>query len=278
MAEQWKVTVLGVRGAIPMPAAEFLRYGGHTSCITVDCGEELVVLDAGSGLSQLNPAPRPDGKARLDILLSHLHLDHVMGLFGCRQLYDPEAEIHLYGEARAGVSLRTQLETLLGPPYWPLGLKDFSARIELHEVGPGEAFRLVGRAGQPGVTVHTLRGNHPNQSLLYRLEAGNKRVTYALDCETDETSRPALEEFAQDSALLIWAANFTAEDLARRPGWGHSSWQQGAALGAAAGVGLTLMTHYSWEYPDGFLQEQERLASRTGSWLCFAREGMEIQI
>ena len=109
MAEQWKVTVLGVRGAIPMPAAEFLRYGGHTSCITVDCGEELVVLDAGSGLSQLNPAPRPDGKARLDILLSHLHLDHVMGLFGCRQLYDPEAEIHLYGEARAGVSLRTQL-------------------------------------------------------------------------------------------------------------------------------------------------------------------------
>ncbi len=278
MKHRWNVTILGVRGSIPMPDADFLGYGGHTSCVAVDCGAELVVLDAGSGLSRLRPSPRPGGQMRLDILLSHMHLDHIMGLPGCRALYDPDAEVHLYGEAREGRSLCAQLETLVGPPYWPLKLAEFPARVEFHEVGPGDTFRLAGRAGLPGVTVHTLRGNHPNQSLLYRLEEGSRRVIYALDCETGAALRPALEDFARDGDLLIWDATFTEEELAGRPGWGHSSWQQGAVLGRAAGVRLTLMTHYSWQYPDSLLEAQERLAAAQGAGICFAREGMEIQL
>ena len=75
---------------------------------------------------------------------------------------------------------------------------------------------------------------------------------------------------------MVWDANFTSQDLARHPGWGHSSWEQGVELGREAGAGLILMTHYNQSYTDDFLREQERLAAGPG--VCFAREYMEALV
>ena len=85
-----------------------------------------------------------------------------------------------------------------------------------------------------------------------------------------------LEEFALDNALPIWDANFTQAD--KRPGWGHSTWEEGLALGRAAGAGRILMTHYSRDYTDAFLREQERLAQEQDGACLFAREGMVIDL
>ena len=261
------VAVLGVRGSFPTTGGDYLEYGGNTSCFLADMGGETVILDAGSGLSSLgNGVPLPGGRKRVHILLSHLHLDHIMGLFSFPLLYDPAAEICLYGDT----GLRSRISAVLGPPYWPLGLDDFPAGVQVRGLTAG-----AGLALGDGVTLSTLRGNHPGTSLLYRLEADGKTLVYALDCEMDGDTYAALARFAQNADLLIWDATFTAGDLIK--GWGHSTWQEGLALGREAGVKRVLMTHYSQTYTDGFLSEQEKLAGAGGECL-FAREGMVIQL
>lgn len=265
------VTILGVRGSFPATGGDFLKYGGNTSCFLVDLGGETVILDAGSGLASLGSGvPLPDGRKHVHVLLSHLHLDHIMGLFSFPLLYDPAADICLYGEGYGGTTLRSRLDDILRPPYWPLGLDDFQARIQIRELVSGVQLSLG-----DNVVLSTLRGNHPGNSLLYRLEGDGKTLVYALDCEMDRDMRTALTCFAQNADLLIWDATFTTGDLIK--GWGHSTWQDGLALGRLAGVKRVLMTHYSQAYSDRFLSEQEKLAKADGRCL-FAREGMVIQL
>lgn len=264
------VTVLGVRGSFPAAGREFLGYGGNTSCFLADFMGETVLLDAGSGLAALGTAtPLPEGRKRFHLLLSHLHIDHLMGLFSFSPLYDPEAELILYGRAGEDGSLRSRLETLLGPPYWPVGFHDFAARIQVRELTSGESLAL-GR----DLTLSTMAGNHPGGSLLYRLEGGGKTLVYALDCEMTGDTPAALAAFARDADLLVWDAAFAPKELIR--GWGHSTWEEGIALGRRARAKRVLMTHYSQSYTDRFLAEQETLAG-TDSCL-FAREGMVIEL
>lgn len=271
MEQKWKITVWGVRGSMPTPSEDFLRYGGNTSCLSVDCGSFLAVFDAGCGLAQLGKRLKNSDIKRIDLFLGHLHIDHVIGLFGFRAFHDPEMEIHLYGEAREGVSFRRQLEALIGPPYWPLSLKDFPARIRLCEIGPEQFIPLP-----DGIFVRTLRGNHPNGSIYFRLEDDKRSMVYALDCELEEAFLPQIVRFAQNTDLMVCDASFTAEELTRRRGWGHSSWQQCLALRRACGAKRALLTHYSDSYDDRFLQQEERLASAEDPDTRFAREGMEV--
>lgn len=272
MTQEWKVTIWGVRGSTPRPEREFLDFGGNTSCICVDNEKELVVLDAGSGLSALGRSIAAGGeKRKIHILLSHLHLDHVIGLLSFPPFFDPAAEIHIYAKAASF----HKLETLVGPPFWPVGLSGFPAGVCLHELWVNEQFSLN------GLEVYTMAGNHPGGSLLYRLEAaapdGNvKSLTYTLDCEADASVLPALTEFSRGTDLLIWDAGFAPEDL--KKGWGHSTWEQGIRLRQEAGAGRVLMTHYDPGYPDPFLRAQEEKAIRVDAGCRFAKEGMVITL
>jgi len=263
MEQAWRVTVWGVRGAFPRLDPDNRDFGGNTSCLSVETGGAAVVLDAGSGLSALGASWKG---GRLDILLTHLHLDHVMGFFSFPVVFNPNAEIHIYG--RAG--FRQELETLLDPPFWPVGFRNFPAAISFHELRPGEAFHVG------DVEIDTMEGRHPNGALYYRLRGAGRSLVYALDCELDEGLFPELAAFARGASLLVWDANFVAGDL--QPGWGHSTWEQGIVLGRAAGVKEILMTHYDRSYPSSFLFQQEALARQRDLKCRFAREGMVIEL
>ena len=74
-----------------------MAYGGDTSCVLVTADDgSVLVLDAGSGLRRLNE-DLPAGLTRLDILLTHLHMDHIQGLGFFKPLFDPEVEVNLWG-------------------------------------------------------------------------------------------------------------------------------------------------------------------------------------
>lgn len=264
MKQQWQLTVWGVRGSAPKPAPDCAAFGGNTVCTALEHPGGIVILDAGTGLAFLGQtlAGRQEVK-RLDILISHFHIDHLMGLFLFPPLFQPDMTIRLYG----GAGMAQALDTLIGPPFWPVGLRDFPARVECHELSPGERFALS------GLSVCTMAGNHPGGSILYRLNGAGKSLTYALDCETDAHIFPALADFARGSNLLVWDASFAPAKL--RPGWGHSTWEQGLQLARAAGAGQVLMTHYDWSYTDAFLRRQQLPAEQDA--LCrFAKEGMVI--
>lgn len=262
------VSFWGVRGALPAADRRYMEYGGNTSCVSLRYGGGVLCFDAGSGL--LGLMDRLEETDRLDILISHVHMDHILGLYGligCRA-----SEIHIYGEARRGVSFLGQLEAVTGRPYWPVGLKDMEGRVTVHEISPGDRLTLPREGGE--LRVSTLRGNHPDGSILYRAEAEGRSVAYTLDCEMGGRMADALADFARDAGLLIWDANFTRDD--KQAGWGHSTWEEGLAVGRAAGAKRICMTHYSRDYTDEFLRRQERLAREEYSACVFAREGMEI--
>lgn len=279
MKNIWKIQIWGVRGSFPVPDTRFLTYGGNTSCILAEYGDTAVILDAGSGLIPLGRRLAEKRKKKVYILLSHLHIDHIMGLYRFPLLYDPEAEIHLYGEGANGAGLSERLKTLIGAPYWPLPLSSCPARITVHETGPKEHFLLPEKTeNAQSIHVHTLRGNHPGESLLYRLDTGDKSLVYALDCEMDEAMLHSLPEFSRNAGLIIWDANFTEADLKSHRGWGHSSWKEGIDLCRTANIGKILMTHYSSEYTDKFLENEEKKAEQPDIDCCFAKEGMKLQI
>lgn len=315
MESIWKVKVWGARGSMPVASAEFLGYGGNTACISLDRGEgQIIVFDAGSGLTQLGDSLVSGAKKSIwtgrkkqaHILLSHLHMDHIIGLFSFKPFYEEDAQIHIYGQGSGG-KLKEQLERVFGLPYWPLGLADMRADIQIHEIGPGACFYLAGeegkgeekeRAGEGAgkeageengeaggmkkgmepVRIRTFKGNHPGQSLLYRLEQGDKSIVHALDCELDRETEEGLAGFARGCDLLLWDGTFTKEELERRKGWGHSCWEQGIGVRRAAGAAKIWVTHHSPNYTDTFLQEQEDLAKAADPACCFAREGMELWI
>ena len=261
MQKGLKINVWGVRGSFPVPDARFLTYGGNTTCISVECGERLLIFDAGSGLVRLGESLSKKSVKRVDILLSHFHIDHIMGLIRFPLLYDREGEIHLYGEAGEIEGILERLNRLAGPPLWPVSLQNCPAHIEIHEIGPGQHISLSrDENGSEAVQIHTLRGNHPGRSLLYRLETERTSMVYALDCEMDEEMFRSLADFSRGSDLIIWDANFTEKDLKLHRGWGHSSWEEGIALCREAGIKRALMTHYAPEYTDEYLKQEEKRA------------------
>lgn len=269
MKQAWRVTIWGVRGSIPMVSPEYMGYGGNTSCVCLDCGGDTVVLDAGSGLTALGARMAREGRRRADILLGHIHLDHVLGLFSFPLLHEPEAQIHLYADS-------SQLEALVrltAPPLWPVSLADYPARVSLHPVTFGCPFSLAGWKVTP------FSGNHPGSCLYYGLERNGRRLVYALDCEAESGYIPHLIHFVYGADLLIWDAAFAPEDL--KPGWGHATWRQGLDLAREAGVKHILMTHYAPQYTDVRLREQEQRAIQasrgwSGGRCTFAREGLEV--
>lgn len=267
----WQVKLWGVRGSFPATGPEFAAYGGNTSCISVDCGDALVVLDAGSGLVPLGAELLRQGRKRADILLSHLHLDHIMGLFPFAPRYDGTFALHLYGTP----GLAGELTRLIGSPLWPVDLTGGGGRVYIHEVRADSPFSLAEGAA-PGLTVTALAGNHPGGCLYYRLEGAGRSLVYALDCELSGDMAPRLTAFAQKADLLIWDAGFAPGAV--KPGWGHSTWAEGLALGQEADVKTVLMTHHSSGDTDGCLREQETLAAQADPRCQFAREGMVIEL
>ena len=100
-----KITLWGTRGSLPSPGPETQIYGGNTSCVTVESMDALIVLDAGSGIRRLGNDPLVKKYKVIHILLTHLHMDHILGLGFFGPLYNPTQEVHIWGPASFNSSL-----------------------------------------------------------------------------------------------------------------------------------------------------------------------------
>lgn len=197
----YKLRFWGVRGSVPTPALEKLRYGGNTSCASVPVtAQEHLILDCGSGLRLLGDAlasTRPGTPARYDVFLSHYHLDHVEGLPFFKPLYDPNSTITFHGFAPEGRTMQGVLETLISPPYCPVSLARVPAQV--HYLACNGSTLDFGE-----IRVSCLPLRHPDGSLSYRLDHGARRIVYATDHEHgDDTTDQALIEFSRGADYLI---------------------------------------------------------------------------
>jgi ribonuclease BN (tRNA processing enzyme) len=239
------VTLYGVRGSLPTPGASTTRYGGNTSCVRVTGPDgRVLVLDAGTGIRPL-ALELPRGISRLDVLLTHLHMDHLLGLGFFGPLYDPETEVHIWGPASATLSLEARLRRYLSPPLFPVMLRDVPCRLELHHV-------VRGRVPLGPFRVTAARVCHPGPTLGYRIETETASLAYLPDHEPALGARkfPLDPEWtsgfdlAHGVDLLLHDAQYTREEYPRHVGWGHSTMHDALAFARLAGVKRFVPFHH----------------------------------
>ena len=172
-----RVKLWGTRGSLATPGPDTARYGGNTSCVEVrGAGGTVLVLDAGTGIHRLGASLPPDLK-RVDILLTHLHMDHIQGLGFFAPLYRDDAEVHIWGPASSTQSLHARLKRYLSPPLFPVRLSELTCKLSFHEVPCGEVD--IGEFRVSSALVC-----HPGPTVGYRIVSGEGRVlTYLPDHE-----------------------------------------------------------------------------------------------
>src|SRR6266542_3029512 len=168
-----KVTIWGSRGSIATPGPETAGYGGNTSCVEVrgDDGT-LLVLDAGTGIRRLGATLGP--MPRVDILLTHLHMDHLLGLGFFGPLHDARTEVPIWGLASPTLDLRTRLSRYLSPPLFPVHLRDLECKLLIHEVPCGPI-----SLGDLTITADLIC--HPDPTVGYRIRSGTHTLAYLTD-------------------------------------------------------------------------------------------------
>jgi phosphoribosyl 1,2-cyclic phosphodiesterase len=241
-----KVTLWGTRGSLASPGPDTTRYGGNTSCVEVRGADGTVlVLDAGTGIRRLGDAI-VDEIQRVDLLLTHFHMDHVQGLGFFEPLFRPAVEVHIWGPSSTTLDLRDRLSRYLSPPLFPVRLRDLPRHPILHDVVPIGPFRVG------PFTIHAELVCHPGPTVGYRIEENGASLAYIPDHEPalgladfpgDPDYVPGLG-LADGVDLLIHDAMFSVDEYPRYVGWGHSSLDHALAFAEAARVRQCLTFHH----------------------------------
>jgi phosphoribosyl 1,2-cyclic phosphodiesterase len=267
-----KARIWGCRGSLATPGPETVRYGGDTSCIEVRTSNgSLLVLDAGTGIRSLGLSLGGAAKD-LDLLLTHMHLDHIEGLGFFAPLFDPECTVRIWGPRPIEGSLEELIATYLSPPYFPVPFERIPAKISFTELA-AESFLI------DDVQVTTAPVCHPGSTLGYRLSQNGSSFAYIPDNE------PALDRasglaVAGDADLLFHDAQFTDEEYVTRVGWGHAAMSDFVTYLAAAAPKRAVMFHHDPTHADGQL-ETMLAAVQTASGndaIELAHEGLEVDL
>ncbi len=269
-----RLALLGVRGSTPAPGPEFVRYGGHTSCVAVlRDGEDApaLVLDAGTGIralgSLLNGRPY-----RGAILLSHLHWDHLHGLPFCPPVDRDDARVQLYLPVADGESPIELLERSMSPPHFPIGPDGLNGRWDFHGVRPGCEL-IEGYAVTFAEIAH--RGG-----LTYgiRVEVDGVSIAYLPDHAVAAGSAPA-ETVAAGVDLLLHDAQFLAAERATAHAYGHSTVDEAIRFAQQCGARRLVLTHHSPSRTDDELDKiAAEVVGTAASTVGVARQGDVLSV
>ena len=277
-----KVTFWGTRGSLASPSSETVRYGGNTSCISVEGSDGTVlVLDAGTGIRNLGQSLSPDIQ-RVNILLTHLHMDHIQGLPFFLPLRRQGVEIHIWGPASTTLTLDSRLQKYLSPPLFPVSVRELAADLHFHEL-PGHEIEIGEFSIQTQLIIH------PNPTIGYRIKCDRAAVTYLPDHEPALGSQgfPRDKEWlsgymlAQESDLLIHDTQYTEEEYQTRIGFGHSSVRHAFQFAGLSGTKHFVPFHHDPTHNDNDLDRMFKQAIEEfepAFAVTPSREGLSLEV
>ncbi len=246
-----RVKVWGARGSLPTPGPSTARYGGNTACVEVRAPSGAVlILDAGTGIRALGQELEQEA-GRIDLLLTHLHMDHILGLGFFAPLFQAGRSVHIWGPAGVTLPLSARLNRYLSPPLFPVHLRDLPCDLQLHEAPFGEA--IIG-----GLIVSAALVCHPNPTVGYRISGEGATLTYLPDHEPALGLRGPYQaggwtsgySLAAGADLLIHDAQYTPAEYAECVGWGHSTLAHAVGFADLASVRRLLLFHHHPAHTD----------------------------
>ncbi len=290
----------GVRGSIPTPGIQTAMFGGNTSCVEVRVGEQVIILDAGSGIRALGQAlMREFRDKQLDItmLVTHTHWDHIQGFPFFIPAYNPKVNVRIVGYEGAVHGLRGALFEQMQSAFFPVGLNQMASHVTFEELSEMEF--TIG-----AVKVRTIFANHPGICLGYRLSTPKGDIVYMPDHEAyerheierqklaGENSPPSLDyarlqdekviEFIRGADVVIGDTQYDATEYPSRLGWGHTCADDAVELAMRAGVKHLFLFHHDPDHQDEKMvamitAAEARVAAASSSMIVSAaREGAEL--
>lgn len=304
-----KIKFWGVRGSIPCPGPQTVKYGGNTPCIELRF-EELgrqIIIDAGSGIRELGnymmANDLPKGPITTEIFLTHTHWDHIMGFPFFTPIYIPGSQLKVYGPVTYdGDTLEKIVGGQLTYRYFPVRDVELAANIEYFDLKE-EKLDLG-----DGIFLTTKYLNHPILCFGYRFEYQGKVFCTAYDTEpfrnlfcTDpddpsydeamaeegevvaKEQNDLLEQFFSHADLLVYDTQYTQEEYeSAKIGWGHSSFEHATAAANRANVKKMAFFHHEPVRSDAQMDELAKDFCEPGKYgdteIFFARDGLEIEL
>ena len=278
-----RVTIWGCRGSVPTPGPKTVRYGGNTSCVEVSLDDgAALVLDAGTGIRPLGMELLERGTRRVDLVLTHLHLDHLEGLRFFAPLWDERVTMNIWGPPSPLLTLQERISRSFSPPLFPVDLKTVPARVAFHDVSR-ERFAI------DGVSLVTDLVVHPGPTVGVRVEGATSSLAYLPDHEPALAGGVAKSRdwisgasVAGDVDVLLHDAQYFEEEYEDRIGWGHSSVADAVEFSRAVGARRLLLFHHEPAHGD---EDLDRLEAQARSFVggdeiqaTLAREGMVIEL
>lgn len=271
----------GVRGSTPCACEQVRRYGGNTSCVSVESpGEPPILLDIGTGLRLYGLTQPQDGSFRGTALVSHLHWDHVQGLPFFTPVLRPGASLTLYAPPQDdGRSTHETFDAFMRPPYFPVRMDELPGDIRFEDCDDG--WFAVGEAEVLGRAIP-----HVGRTFGYRVSWHGVSVAYLPDHQQPydggfEVAQSALE-LADGADVLIHDAQYTAAEFDVKRTWGHCTYEYALHVAREAGASTLVLFHHDPIRDDAALDAELRrvrdLAERSGVEVLAAAEGMVLPL
>ena len=275
------ITFWGTRGSIASAGQATQRYGGNTSAVQV-VGRDgtVLIFDAGTGIREIGGS-LPPTLGRVDIFLSHLHMDHIQGLGFFAPLFTHGMDVHLWGPPSATLDLRRRLTRYLSPPLFPIRLRDLSKHVGLHNA-PDRPVQIG------GFEVAAAEVIHPGPTVGYRVRENGTSMAYIPDHEP-ALGNPSFPNrgpwtsghgLAKDVDLLVHDVQYFPDERAARIGWGHTSTLEAAAFATQAGVKRLSCFHHDPSHDDATVDRlvAEVAAAAQGIEVSGASEGQTLHL
>jgi phosphoribosyl 1,2-cyclic phosphodiesterase/CheY-like chemotaxis protein len=279
----------GVRGSIPTPGPTTVYYGGNTTCVEVRAGEQIIILDAGTGLRLLGEqliAEFDHHPLNLTLLLTHTHWDHIQGLPFFSPAYRPQNHLRILGYEGARHGLQNVLSNQMESTFFPVGLSQLPANLRIEELkdmdfAVGSVQVKSCFANHPGMCVgyriFTSRGSvaffPDNEPFLGRHRLGGpERSDTELDFARNQDQRMA--DFLSGTDVLIMDTQYDCQEYKEHVGWGHGCLEDVLRLAIQAEVRRLYMFHHDPSHNDAKISQ---MAERARQFVAEQKAQLEVQ-
>lgn len=276
LKQQFKINFWGVRGSIPCPGAETVRYGGNTPCIEIVAGDERLIFDGGTGLRVLGQSLMGQLPIEANMFFTHSHWDHIQGFPFFVPAFVPVNKFNIYGVvAPNGATIKQRLHDQMLHPNFPVPLQIMQADLRFFSLDVGESLEIG------DVVVENAKLNHPGEAVGYRINWRGISAAYITDTEhyPDRIDDQVLK-LADNADVMIIDAAYTDNEYhdpkSSKVGWGHSTWQEAVKVAKAAKVKQLIIFHHDPLHNDDFLDKIAEEAASEFSNTILAREGLSI--